>query len=60
VRTYIEAVRYSLNVINRDITFATLDRTKIGAVHINVVSKVLLTYPEFFAATSDIRSNNSA
>lgn len=60
MRAYFKPCRYSLNVVDRHIALATLDRAEIRPVHIDVVGEILLTKTAFFPATTDIGSDDFA
>lgn len=60
VRAYFETVRYSLNIVDRNVALAPLDAPEISAVHLNVVGKVLLADAALLTIVADICGQNLA
>lgn len=57
---YTQPVGNPFDVVEGNIAFAPLDPSKIGSVHIDLESKILLAQPPLFPVPSDIRTNDRA
>lgn len=58
MRANIQPLRYSFNVINRDVPLASFDAAEIRPVHLNIVCEILLAEPTLLSAAANIGGHN--
>lgn len=59
MRAYFQADSDSLDIVDRHVALSALDAAKIGSIHFNVISKVLLADAEGFPIPTNVGSDDS-